>query len=77
MEVIILPREALSTLGLVLMVIMIPTLLPSKSRSGNDVATYNSEKVMRLLGHNQGALRILGDGYLGCMVGRGLVHLNS
>lgn len=56
-EIIISPREAVSTLGLAFMVILAPTFLSTKSKSDEDVAIYNPQMVIGKIGlGSRGAL---------------------
>lgn len=56
-EIISSPGEAISTLALMMMRIVAPTLFTTKSKSGDDVAIYNPQRAMIELGHDQGAAR--------------------
>lgn len=56
-----LPREDVSSIGLVIMAIVALTLLPTKSKSCEVVAVYSPQRVMRQLGFNQVMVMIVGD----------------
>lgn len=54
-------RDTMDHLAIAMAIVVAPTLLPSKTKSSEDVALYSPLRVLRQLGYDLGAIMILGD----------------